>query len=269
MNLTKKLRSLEEALTPHIIKCRVNADKAALAVLSDVHQGLNDRVYLQNAVKFLLSCGENCKVVLGGDSTNTTTRNSKGNVLEEWCSGDKQIETLVEDIRPLYESGQLIGITSGNHPQRAYNETFITIEMMMAALLGNRELYKGNIGLVYFNVNKNLYVHHIVHKHRKTEGYYDYFNADVVWLEHLHTPKAVPKIIIEHNKYAKKPIVKECWNLWQGSFQVYPEYSKAAGYKPTLPGFWITEMTGDEKNRMVTPYLDHAYSEMIKGGYKL
>ena len=84
-------------------------------------------------------------------------------------------------------------------------------------------LYKGEFGLLYFNVNKNCYVHHILHKNRKTKNYYDYFNADVTWFEHFHEPSAVPKVAIEHNKYTKKPIVKEVWELRQSSFQTFPQ----------------------------------------------
>ena len=106
------------------MQVRVDGDKAALAVLSDVHEGLNNRRQLQEAVDMLLHLGPNCKVILGGDSTNTTTRNSKGNVLEEWASGDEQVYAIVDDLKPLYESGQLIGITAGNHGARAYNDAF-------------------------------------------------------------------------------------------------------------------------------------------------
>lgn len=98
---------------------------------------------IESIYRILLNSGDRCKVILGGDSTNTTTKNSKGNVLEEWCSGSEQIYTLVDDMRPLYESGQLIGIIEGNHPKRAYNEAYITIEEMIASLLGDKSLYKG------------------------------------------------------------------------------------------------------------------------------
>lgn len=260
---------MEKSLSPHVRSVRVDSDKAALAVLSDVHQGLNDREYLKETIDFLVGLGDKCKVIIGGDSTNTTTRGSKGCVLEEWASGEEQILSLADDIRPLVETGQLIGIVSGNHPQRMYNEVFVNPEMMIASVLGDRKLYMGEIGIIYFNVNNNLYVHHVLHKHRKTEGYYDHFNADVTWLEHFHAPKAVPHLVVEHNKYRKKPIFKEVWSLWQGSFQTYPSYSKAAGHRPLLPGFFICEMTGDDKKKEVVPYLDHVYRSMIDGGYRL
>jgi hypothetical protein len=259
-------KALAETFLPHIMKCRLDSEYGQLAVLSDVHEGLNNRKYLQQTVKNLLELGENCKVILGGDSTNTTTKHSKGSVLEETLVGDEQVYALVEDIRPLYESGQLLGVIGGNHGARAYNDAYISVEQMICALLGNRSLYKGEFGLLYFNVNKNCYVHHILHKNRKTKNYYDYFNADVTWFEHFHEPSAVPKVAIEHNKYTKKPIVKEVWELRQSSFQIFPNYLKASGIRPSLSGFWIAEMSGDEHNKKVTPFMGDTYFDLRKRG---
>lgn len=260
------LKELSNSYLPHVIECRVDSDYAALAVLSDVHEGLNNRDYFKRQIENLLKAGNNCKVILGGDSTNTTTAHSKGNVLEEYVSGDEQVYSLVEDIKPLYDSGQLIGVLGGNHDQRAYNDAYISLGGMISSLLGDRSLYKGSIGIVYFNVNKNCYVHHIVHKHKKTKNYYDYFNADVTWFEHFHEPSATPKIIIEHNKYTKRPTAKEIWELRQPSFQVYPEYVKAGGIRPNRMGFWVAEMTGNDKDKRVTPFMNDVYFDLIKRG---
>ena len=260
------VKALEDSFKPHIITCRIDADYGQLAVLSDVHEGLNNRQYLKRTVDNLLKLGPNCKVILGGDSTNTTTKHSKGNVLEETLVGDEQVYALVEDIRPLKESGQLLGIIGGNHGARAYNDAYISVEQMTAALLGDRSLFKGEFGLVYFNVRKNCFVHHILHKNRKAKNYYDYFNADVTWFEHFHEPSATPKVAIEHNKYNKKPIVKEVWELRQSSFQTYPEYIKASGIRPNLSGFWIAEMNGDDHNKKVTPFMGDTYFALRERG---
>lgn len=197
-----KIKSLEDSYKPHIVTCRLNTDYAQLAVLSDVHEGLNNRAYLKQTVNNLLNLGSNCKVILGGDSTNTTTKHSKGSVLEESLVGDEQVYALVEDIQPLYDSGQLIGVIGGNHGARAYNDAYISVEQMICALLGDRSLYKGEY----------CYVHHILHKNRRTKNYYDYFNADVTWFEHFHEPSATPKIAIEHNKYSKNLSLKRFGN---------------------------------------------------------
>jgi hypothetical protein len=265
MNLEK---GIAQTYMQHVMTTRIEGDRGILAVLSDIHEGANNRKYLQESVKFLLSLRDRCKVVIGGDSTNSITKNSKGSTIEEWASGSDQILSLVEDIKPLYESGQILGIISGNHTQRSYNETFITVEMMLASILGDRNLYKGSMGIVYFNSGKNMYVHHIIHKHSAVEGRYDYFSADVNWFEHKHKPMARPKIIVEHNKYAKCPVVKQCWDLFQSSFQDYPDYAKKMGLKPSLPSFWMCEMGSDTHNRYVYPYLDSTYKNMIANGYK-
>jgi hypothetical protein len=261
-------KELGDSYLPNIMRVRVNADKGALAVLSDIHEGLNNREYLQDTVKFLVSLGDRCKVVIGGDSTNTVTRNSKGTTIDEWASGSDQIFALADDIAPLYESGQLIGITTGNHTQRVFNDAYITLEAMLASILGDRNLYKGSMGIIYFNVNKNLYVHHILHKHKTTLGAYDFFNADVNWFEHKHKPLIRPKVIIEHNKYAKIPVVKTCYDLFQSSFQMYPDYAKNAGYRPSVPGYFICEMSGDVHNHKVVPYQDSVYRDLLENGYK-
>ena len=55
--------TITEAYRPHVIRTRVDGDRAALTVLSDIHQGLNERKLLKDSVDFLLSLGERCKVV--------------------------------------------------------------------------------------------------------------------------------------------------------------------------------------------------------------
>lgn len=265
--LARKEQLLANDYVPHIIEVRVNAPRAGLAVLSDIHQGLNNRKLLKESVDFLLGLGPNVKVIVGGDCTNSNTRHSKGNPIEEWASGDKQITYLVEDIKPLFESGQLVGILGGNHPDRIFQETFINLEMMVACLLGDRELYKGSQGICYFNVNKILYTHYIMHKASRKEHGYDYFNADVTWTEHFHKPSCKPKVIVDHNKFAKKPVVKECWDIYNGSFQLNPNYAKQSGFRPYLPGFFVVEMGGE--SRSITPFIDHQLADLITRGYSI
>lgn len=244
---------IQETLKQHVMQCRVDGDFGYLAVLSDIHEGLNDRDYFKKEVEFLNSLPDNVKVVIGGDATNTVTRNSKGSIIEETLSGDKQIYALVDDIKPLYDSGKLLGIISGNHPDRVYSDTYISVEGVVASLLGDRNLYKGSQGIVYFNVNKNCYVHYIVHRHIVRQDAYDYFNADCVWKEHRHAPSATPKISIQHNVFAKCPVARTVWEIKQPSFQAYPDYIKKGGGRPLPMGYFICQMSGDSKNRFLNP----------------
>ena len=61
--LARKIKSLNDSYEKHIMQVRVDANKGALAVLSDVHEGLNNRKQLQEAVNMLVELGPNCKVV--------------------------------------------------------------------------------------------------------------------------------------------------------------------------------------------------------------
>ena len=247
--MNEKFLFVENALLPHVVTHRIDADWAHFSVWSDIHQGLNCRWLLQKAIQTVLNI-KNYYIWIGGDSTNSNTKNSKGIITEEWASGDKQIITLAEDLKPLYDAGRILGISRGNHTDRVYNDTYIVPEIMLACLLGNKELYKGHIGLLYFNVKKNLYIHYITHKNFKQKDYYDFVAADYIWREHFHAMEARPKLILEHNRIVKKPIVKRVWDIQNGSFQVLPEYAKANGYKFLLPGYYVANMNGDDQNRI-------------------
>lgn len=266
--LIDKEKLLEKELMGHIIRHRIEADKAYLVVLSDVHTGLNDRNSLQKTVEFILTV-PNVYVILGGDSTNTITRNSKGNVLEEKLSGDKQLYAIVEDMKPLYEAGRLIGICSGNHPKRVQDETFINTEMIIATLLGDPKLYMGSMCLFYINVNKNCYVGGVIHKGSKQENYFEYLHADLVFREHFHLNKVIPKIVIDHNRTNKKPIVKTVYDIFAGSYQIYPDYGKSSGYRPLIPGTHFVELSGLKEKWGMKVFTDNDFYDIVKNGYKV
>lgn len=254
---------IAQAYEPHIMTTEVHDSFGYLAVLSDIHEGLNCREYLQKQIDFIMSMGDNFKVVIGGDATNTVTSNSKGNVLEETLSGEEQIYGLIDDIKPLYDSGKLLGIVSGNHPDRVYNETYISIEKMIANLLGDDSLYKGSQGIVYFTVNNNTYVHYILHRHVVRRDAYDYFNADCVWKEHLHAPEVTPKVLITHDLKHKKPIPRICYEIKQPSFQCYPDYIKKSGGRPLPMGYYVCQMSGDSNNKKLTPIWNEDLKTMV------
>ena len=41
---------------------------------------------------------------------------------------------------------------------------------------------------------------------------------------------------------------------------------KASGIRPSLSGFWIAEMSGDEHNKKVTPFMGDTYFDLRKRG---
>lgn len=266
--LPKKEKLIEEALERHIKAIRVNADVAWLAVLSDIHQGANNRDYFKWMVDVIMQI-PNCYVVVGGDSTNSVTRNSKGNIRDEWAHGDEQILTLADDIKPLIDADRVIGIMgSGNHAARVVDEAFISPEMLLACMVGRRDLFLGEIALLYFNARKNCYVHGIVHQGAKRADYFDYMRCDVLWREHFHLNKVEPKLVIDHNRFTKKPVVRTTYEIWNGSYQGYPDYAKFKGYRPQALGSYIVEMSGVKEGRDIKVWSDVDLISAINKGYK-
>ena len=152
--MLNKEQIASEKLNSHLFTHRINADKAFIVVLSDIHEGINHRAYFKSIIDFILTI-PNCYVIIGGDSINASIRGSKGNTTEEWSSGDKQIYDLVDDLKPLVDDNRIIAIgEDGNHNDRIYNDAYISVNKMIAILLGIREKYTGNMCIGMINVNK-------------------------------------------------------------------------------------------------------------------
>ena len=106
MPILDKEQIITDTINSHVFNKRVEADKAYLVVLSDIHQGANHREYFKSIIDFILSI-PNCYVIIGGDSTDSITKSSVGTSNDEWCVGDKQFYTLVEDLKNCHYRFQM------------------------------------------------------------------------------------------------------------------------------------------------------------------
>lgn len=263
--LFNKEKLLEQVYMRHVVEKRVEGKKAFFVNLCDIHQGLNNRALLRAFAAFVLSI-PNFYIGIGGDSTNLASKVSKGNPKEEYASGDEQLYALVEDLMPLFLAGRILYIIEGNHGSGRYKDTIgYCPEKMLAKLLGDEKLYKGAMAILYFNVNDRTYVHMAQHVSPKKQDYFAWVNADVVWKEHHHLLDINHKIVLEHNKYQKKPIVKQVLEIFGGNWQVLPDYSIAAGYRPVMPGCYVVEMSGEKWK--LHAWRDEQFAHMIKNGY--
>lgn len=257
---------LSSKLEENVFSFRAKKDKIFLVTLSDLHVGAGDRNYIKDIIKFILSV-PNMYVVLGGDMVNNTTKTSKGTTLEEYASGQEQINLLVEYLKPLVDDNRIIAVVGGgNHERRSYNDCFISLPQMIATLLGIPDLYVGEFGIGYINVNKNCYMYGVVHQHRKTRNYYEHMNMDILIMEHTHELDIRQKLVMEHNKYAKKTSLKLIYEVDNGSALALPSYAKFAGYRPLPVGCYIAELSGDGRN--ITMWKDVDLYNAIKQGYR-
>ena len=259
-----KDKVLSDNINNHLFHLKKDVDRAFLVVLSDIHEGMNHREYFKEVIDFILSI-QNCYVIIGGDAINATTKGSKGNTTEEWASGDKQIYSLVEDLKPLVDADRIIAIAEdGNHADRIYNETFISPNKMLAVLLGIPDKYTGNACLGMLDIGNVTYCISVVHKNRKTNNYYEYLRADVLVREHWHDLKYESKVVYDWNKYNKSVSCKTTYDIYNGSFLNIPEYAKKQNYRPQTLGCYFIMLDG--KKRKIIPFVDSDLKYLIDNG---
>lgn len=247
-------------LKNHVVTFRTDEEVAYFTNLGDIHWGLCNKELFEDTFKYLMSI-PNMYVGIGGDAGNGATRVSKSDPNEEWSVGDKQIYELAEIMKPYAD--RILYIIDGNHSAgRLKHTVYFTPELMLATLIGRPEIYMSEFCFLYFNVGKNCFIHFTQHLAPKREGVWDWINADVTWREHHHQRYIKEKVVIEHNKFEKIPRPKICYEVWCGTFQVYPSYAKYHGYRVGVPGCYIAEMHKNSKKKDLFLWTDEEFKQI-------
>lgn len=265
--MINKEEILSNNINQHVFSKRIDADKAFLVVLSDIHSGSNDRSYFQDIISFILSI-PNCYVIVGGDAGDFITQGSKGITLDEDLCGDAQIYALVEDLKPLVTAGRIIAIgENGNHSSRIMESVYISPNKMLAVLLGIPKLYTGDMCLGFMTVGSICYTISVIHKHRRAKNYYEFSRVDLLYKEHLHELSYEQKLVYEWNKYTKTVVVVPTYEINNGSFLNMSGYSKRANYRPQWLGTYFTVLDG--KKRHIQPFIDTDLKYAIDSGMNI
>ena len=255
---------LSSTLQNNVFSVRVDKDNAFIFTLSDLHIGLGNLDYIKDIIKFISNI-DNAYVVIGGDLTNNSIKNSLGSVLEEYVSGSDQVKMAVELLTPIKD--KILAMIEGNHEKRTQEAAYISITQMIATMLGIPDRYKQELAIGYISVgDDNCYTYVDLHKHRKTKNYYDFYNADCLVLEHTHEYSFTEKPVIFHNKYTKKPSIRNTYVINNGSALAFPSYAKKAGYSVQTIGTYIIELSGKKRNIKV--WKDTDLIDAMNRGYK-
>lgn len=251
-------------LEKHIVRFRTDVDTAYFVNLGDIHWGLCNRELFEKTFNYLMSI-PNLYVGIGGDAGNGATRVSKSDPQEEWSTGDNQVYELAEILKPYAD--RILYIIEGNHwAGRLKHDVYFTPEKMLATLIGRPELFKEEFCFLYFNVGKNCFVHFVQHFSPKRDGVWDWVNADITWREHHHQRYKKEKVIIEHNKIEKIPRPRIVYEVWSGTFQVYPGYAKYHGMRVGVPGCYIAQMNNGDRHKSTDLFLwtDEEFMQIMK-----
>lgn len=243
----------EHSLNTNKLDMRVDADRAYIADVSDIHVG---NIY-HNKQKFedflsKVQSIDNLYLIIGGDSTDNATTSSASSVFEQSEHGGDQVLTAYHLLQPIKD--RILFCRSGNHGyERALKHNKLIPEQMLAELLGV-PFYHG-MASVFFNVNKNLYVIGTWHNAKKPTAM-EWLHTDITFYEHLHKTNWEKTHVATPNRIAKAWSMTEHYDIQSGSFLGWGGYSADKGYRPLDCGTSVVELSGERNKKSIRVHSD-------------
>ena len=247
------LNIAEHSLNTNKLDMRVDADRAYIADVSDIHVGniYHNRQKFEDFLSKVQSI-DNLYLIIGGDSTDNATTNSASSVFEQSEHGGDQVLTAYHLLKPIKD--RILFCRSGNHGyERALKHNKLIPEQMLAELLGV-PFYHG-MASVFFNVNKNLYVIGTWHNAKKPTAM-EWLHTDITFYEHLHKTNWEKTHVATPNRIAKAWSMTEHYDIQSGSFLGWGGYSADKGYCPLDCGTSIVELSGERKKKSIRVHSD-------------
>lgn len=247
------LNIAEHSLNTNKLDMRVDADRAYIADVSDIHVGniYHNRQKFEDFLSKVQSIN-NLYLIIGGDSTDNATTNSASSVFEQLEHGGDQVLTAYYLLQPIKD--RILFCRSGNHGyERALKHNKLIPEQMLAELLGV-PFYHG-MASVFFNVNKNLYVIGTLHNAKKPTAM-EWLHTDITFYEHLHKTNWEKTHVATPNRIAKAWSMTEHYDIQSGSFLGWGGYSADKGYRPLDCGTSIVELSGERNKKSIRVHSD-------------
>lgn len=134
----------------HAVKCNYPAawDHANVYILSDLHIG-DPKCDMDDVNKQIKQVEEDpCGLcVLNGDLMNTATRSGISDIYSETLPPMEQLQRVIELLTPIKD--KIIGVTSGNHEDRVWNNDGVDITRFMCQQFKIEDRYDPD-GVVIF-----------------------------------------------------------------------------------------------------------------------
>lgn len=241
----------EDVLNSNSVSVEAEGKYAFFADVSDIHMG--DKYHDEKRFKDFIKLADeipNLYVIIGGDSTNNASTQSKSSVFEEAEHGSEQIQRCVEMLKPI--RNRIVGIRSGNHGlNRAMKYNRLIPEEIIAQFLGVPFLQ--GCATVFLKIGDYMYTIGTWHN-SKNPNKMEWLHTDVTFYEHLHKNDIQRQLIMEPNKFTRKWIAKEHWDIQSGSFLGWGGYAAEKGYRPVPDGCPVIRLCGTK--REIIPYYD-------------
>lgn len=200
----------------------------------------------------------NAYVIFMGDLIEAGLRDSIGDsVYFQDVNPQRQMEDVIELLKPLAERGLILGIHDGNHEARILQRTSINITKLMCRILNVS--YLGYAGWNLFKVGKQNYTLYTMHgasgarfKHTKLKAVADcaaWLDCDVIAMGHVHSISAEP--IIKQGVSLQNKIVEDrkCYIVLTGSYVGWEgSYAQNKNLPPTKTGSPKAKLRSDYHN---------------------
>jgi len=180
--------------------------------ISDLHYGnhLFSLEHFDRTLKFI-SDNPDVYIVLNGDLCESTLRSSRGDIYRQVGSPQEQRDWVKDKLIPYRD--RILGMTTGNHEQRIYNETGIDISKDIAEALNVPYRPEGIILKLSFGDNNNrtpgrpytywIYATHgyggartAAAKAVKVERTADFVHANLYIMSHDHVVNVASKVYL-------------------------------------------------------------------------
>jgi len=126
--VSNELRWFGKVLSPDF-------DEVMGVVLSDLHYG-NPTCSIKHFIRAVdfIARKDNCVCWLAGDLLEAVTKQSKGDIYTQTLTPQQQRDEVLDLLYPIKD--KILGMITGNHEARIYNETGVDLSADMANALG-------------------------------------------------------------------------------------------------------------------------------------
>lgn len=250
-----------------------NFKELLIAPTSDIHYGnpLFSEHHLQKHKKFIQDT-DNAFTILNGDLIEAVTKISKGDIHKQKITVQEQRDWIIDFFMPIKH--KVLGMTTGNHCQRIYNETGIDLSRDIAKALGVPYRPEGILLKISFgDMNKSTegrpYVYWVYATHGyggartkaakavKVERVATWIDADVYIMSHDHVVNVAPDIYLKPDNRTHldessgftigKVTANRKMLIKSNAFIKHGGYSEMGGFPPVCLETPIIKFAGEGK----------------------
>lgn len=263
-----ELRWFGQTLSPKLKRVR-------LVIISDAHYGnpLFSVKHFGRAIELLRN--PDTFAVLNGDLCESALKTSKGDIYRQVGTPQAQRDWMIERLLPF--KSKILGVTTGNHENRIYNDVGLDISSDIAQALGVPYRAEGILLKIIFGHNGNeganrpfvywLYATHgyggartKASKAVKVERLSTWIHANVYCMSHDHVVNVAPDVyLLPDNRGIKdsetgfltgKITAHRKMLVKSGAFLKWGGYSELGGFPPTDLEMPIITLMGEGPHRV-------------------